>query len=92
MDRASEHLTAALEQPGGTPLRRRARQLWAVVRAVTGDHDVEADLVVRRRDTGAEVLRTAADVGDPQFLLEQVRRDLAEKTVEEFVSEWRAPS
>jgi hypothetical protein len=89
MDRASEHLTAALEEPGGTALRRTLRRGWAVLRATWGDTDVEADLVVRRRGSGAEVLRTPADVGDPHRLLETVRRDLATKTVEEFAREWR---
>lgn len=89
MDRASDHLTAALEEPTGPPLRRTLRRGWALLRATWGDVDVDADLVVRRRATGAEVLRTPADVGDPHRLLETVRRDLATKTVEEFAREWR---
>jgi hypothetical protein len=54
-----------------------------------GDVEVDADLVIRRRAGGAEVLRTAADVGDPHALLDTVRRDLETQTVEEFVREWR---
>ncbi len=47
------------------------------------------DLVVRRLDNGQEVLRTKADLGDPQRLLDTVRDDLATKTVEQFHDEWR---
>ena len=60
-----------------------------MIRAAWGDIDIDADLVVRRRAGGAEVLRTAADIGDPHLLLQTVRRDLETKTVEEFVREWR---
>jgi isocitrate lyase len=89
MDRASNHLVAELEEPSGTRIRRLLRCALALVRAAWGDVEVEVDLVVRRRASGAEVLRTAADLGDPHFLLEIVRRDLETKTVEEFVREWR---
>jgi hypothetical protein len=89
MDRASNHLIAELEEPTGTRTRRLLRQAWAVLRAVGGDVEIDADLVIRRRAGGAEVLRTAADTGDPHFLLETVRRDLETKTVAEFVREWR---
>lgn len=89
MDLASHHLTAELEEPAGTRTRRLLRRASAIVRPTWGDVDVDADLVVRRREGGAEVLRTAADVGDPHILLQTVRRDLETKTVEEFVREWR---
>ncbi|MCI2957655.1 hypothetical protein MN032_08120 [Agromyces atrinae] len=89
MDRASDHLTAALEAPGGSSARRALRRVWTIIRALWGDVDVDVDLVVRRRDSGVEVLRTAADLGDPDQLLQTVRADLASKTVEEFVREWR---
>jgi hypothetical protein len=89
MDPASNHLMAELEEPSGTRTRRLLRRVWALIRAAWGDVDIDADLVIRRRAGGAEVLRTAADVGDPHFLLETVRRDLETKTVEEFVREWR---
>lgn len=89
MDRASEHLTAALEAPGGSSARRLLRRAWSIVRVLWGDVDLDVDLVVRRRGTGVEVLRTAADVGEPDLLLQTVRDDLATKTVEEFIREWR---
>ena len=69
--------------------RRLLRSAWALLHEAWGDVDVDADLVMRRRATGAEVLCTAADVGDPHYLLETVRRDLETKTVDEFVREWR---
>ncbi|POH62101.1 hypothetical protein C3B61_18570 [Cryobacterium zongtaii] len=89
MDRASNHLVAELEEPSGTRTRRLFRRALALVRAAWGYVEVDADLVIRRRASGAEVLRTAADLGDPHFLLETVRRDLETKTVEESVREWR---
>ena len=89
MDSASNHLIAEVEEPSGTRTRLRLRRAWALVRAVLGDVELDADLVIRRRVGGAEVLRTAADVGDPHVLLDTVRRDLETKTVEEFVREWR---
>lgn len=89
MDRASEHLTAALEAPGGSSARRLLRRVWSIVRALWGDVDLDVDLVVRRRETGVEVLRTAADVGEPDLLLQTVRDDLDTKSVEEFIREWR---
>ena len=89
MERASNHLIAELEEPSGTRTRLLLRRAWVLVRAAWGDVDVDADLVIRRRAGGAEVLRTAADVGDPHVLLDTVRRDLETKNVEEFVREWR---
>ncbi|MFP7834581.1 hypothetical protein [Marisediminicola sp. LYQ134] len=89
MEPASNHLVADLEEPSGTRARRMIRRTWALLRAVWGDVDVDADLVVRRRASGAEVIRTPADVGDPHYLLETVRRDLETKSVDEFVREWR---
>ncbi|MCA5922522.1 hypothetical protein [Curtobacterium oceanosedimentum] len=48
------------------------------------------DLVVRRRDDGAEVLRTRAGEADQaERLLATVERDLDQKDVTAFVSEWR---
>ena len=61
----------------------------ALVRAAGSGVEVDADLCIRRRASGVEVLRIAADLGDPHCLLETVRRDLETKTVEEFVREWR---
>lgn len=71
-----------------------ARILGSLVLAVFGITDAPSlsDLVVRRRDTGAEVLRTRADLGDPERLLLQVQEDLRTKTVAEFVAEWRLPT
>ena len=89
MDRASNYLVARLEEPSGTRTRRMLRRAWALVRAAWGDVEIDADLVIRRRAGGAEVLRTAADIGDPHILLETVRSDLETKTVDQFVREWR---
>jgi len=88
-------------EPASTYLRAelvpRKVQGWAKVRhyaaavgnALIGQLATMHDLVVYRRDSGAEVMRTPADVGSPDMLLDQVNADLASKTVAEFLSEWR---
>ena len=88
-------------EPASTYLRAelvpRKVQGWAKVRhyaaavgsALLGEVATMSDLVVYRRESGAEVMRTPADVGSPEFLLDQVNADLASKTVAEFLSEWR---
>ena len=89
---AAEHLTADLEERRGNRLVKGARFVVNLAFMAVGagvDTVPDVDLVLRRRDSGREVLRTAADVGDPMFLLHQVRLDLEAKTVEEFVGEWR---
>ncbi|BDI22276.1 hypothetical protein L3i23_10520 [Herbiconiux sp. L3-i23] len=67
--------------------------LWATVLAAggagEGDDVGTYDLVVERLDSGREVIRTRADIGDPHHLLGQVELDLETKSVEEFLAEWR---
>lgn len=91
MDAAADHLTADLEPHRATPIKKVLRWGLALLESTLGGSTAVApmDLVVRRIDTGREVLRTYSDVGSPDFLLEQVRHDLATKTVEEFFAEWR---
>ena len=90
-DRAEEHLTAALEPSVASFTRKAARWAGALFEAGLGSvpDNPNLDLVVRRRDTGAEVMRTHADVAAPEYLLATVREDLATKNVTEFVAEWR---
>ncbi|QEE60455.1 hypothetical protein FVA74_01870 [Salinibacterium sp. dk2585] len=90
MDVAANHLTADLEERRGPMWKRALAWLWALVEAAfgMGAHG-PMDLVIRRIDNGREVMRTAADSGSPDFLLEQVREDLETKTVDEFFAEWR---
>lgn len=85
---ASQYLVAGLEE---RKLSRFKALLAVAESAVSGDLSGPAlyDLVVRRVDTGREVLRTRADMGDPGFLLEEVRADLAALSVAEFLDEWR---
>ncbi len=85
MDPASTHLRAELVE------RRKTWKYWGGLLLAMFTHDAPPifDLVVYRRESGAEVMRTVADIADPGHLLEQVRQDLEEKTVEEFFSEWR---
>jgi hypothetical protein len=89
MEPASTHLRAEL-----LPRRLRgwakARHYVAMVAAAAlGEIPATHDLVVFRRESGAEIMRTPADVGSPEFLLDQVNADLESKTVTEFLSEWR---
>ncbi|RII91543.1 hypothetical protein DZF96_16595, partial [Clavibacter michiganensis] len=50
----------------------------------------EAQLVVRRIDTGREVMRTdAGDLDEADRLLQRVRLDLETMGVRDFVAEWR---
>jgi hypothetical protein len=88
-------------EPASTYLRAelvpRKVEGWAKVRhyaaaignALIGDVATMSDLVVYRRESGAEIMRTPADVGSHEFLLDQVNADLASKSVAEFLSEWR---
>lgn len=94
MEPASTTLAATLEPRSGRLLSRVWHHVVALLGVVTGLGDglAPADLVVRRITTGAEVIRTPADVGSPEILLDQVQRDLASMSVAQFVAEWRLPS
>jgi hypothetical protein len=90
MDPASRYLRAELVE--------RQRHGWghvrywvlAIVAAAFGDQGPALyDLVVTRIDNGREVMRTDANVPDPEHLLDTVTDDLASKTVAEFLAEWR---
>ncbi|PJJ71444.1 hypothetical protein CLV46_0992 [Diaminobutyricimonas aerilata] len=86
---AADALTADLEPRHEHALKRWGR---ALLGAALGDGvDEGFDLVVRRRDTGAVIMRTPADVGSPDFLLAQVEEDMRTKTLPEFLAEWRLP-
>lgn len=93
---AADVLEAHLEDRRVHPVSKAARVVatFAVAILSGGDGVDEAlpgmDLVVTRRDTGAQVLRVAA--GRPQEadrMLQSTRRDLATMSVEEFVRQWR---
>ncbi|GMA28857.1 hypothetical protein [Arenivirga flava] len=81
---AGDHLRAELRP------KRFAAARFALDAALGGSFSVTVyDLVVSRLDTGAEVIRTPADVGNPHHLLGQVELDLERKTVAAFLEEWR---
>lgn len=93
---ADEYLTADLERRAIGTVSRMLRNGAAVALAAFGMGGEDAlpglQLVVRRRDTHAEVIR--ADVGqfeEATHVLGVVREELTRKTVEQFVSEWRLP-
>jgi hypothetical protein len=91
--RAGDVLQVALEDSLQSSFKRLARTTAALALAAMGageDFLPSFDLVIRRRDDGAEVLRTrAGDADQAERLLETVERDLDEKDVTTFVSEWR---
>ena len=89
MDVASNHLQAALEERQLQGWARAKYWLAALVGSLFGEAPALFDLVVTRTATGATVMRTTADLGDPQALLDQVEQDLQTKTVAEFLAEWR---
>jgi hypothetical protein len=89
MDPAANYLRAELLPRKLTGWRRARRYGAMAVSVLAGELPTNLDLVVYRRDTGSEVMRTPADVGSPDILLEQVTADLASKTVLEFLAEWR---
>ncbi|MFG6444357.1 hypothetical protein ACFXP7_03675 [Microbacterium sp. P06] len=92
---AEEVLEARLEPSKMTAAKRLARNALAfVVSSVSGGGGDDLlpglDLVVTRRDTGAEVLRVrAGQFEEAGHLLEHTWRDLAQMTVEQFVRSWR---
>ncbi|MDY0945753.1 hypothetical protein SOM11_07100 [Frigoribacterium sp. CFBP9039] len=91
---ASAALDARLDQQRD-PARGRTRRLIAglIGSLLTGDGAAATggvDLVVTRRDTGREVLRTGAGtLEEADRLLATVRNDLETKSVAEFAREWR---
>jgi hypothetical protein len=91
---AAEVLEARLEPGPRRPVRRAVRAIGAVALAAVGgdvaDLGRESQLVVRRIDTGREVLRTdAGDLTAADQLLQRVRLDLETRSVRDFVAEWR---
>ena len=89
MEPASTHLRAELLPRRVYGWNRVGHFAKMVVGAAIGETPALHDLVVYRRESGAEIMRTPADLGDPDILLNQVKRDLESKTVTEFLSEWR---
>lgn len=91
---AAEVLEAVLEPGPRRPVRRAIRAIGAVAMAAVGADAMElgreAQLVVRRIDTGREVLRTdAGPLAEADLLLQRVRLDLETRSVRAFVAEWR---
>lgn len=93
---ASTYLRAELDERQGSSAAKGWRRLANVVLALaSGDAETSisnVDLVVRRRESGAEVLRvTAGTLREGDLLLTRVRDDLETKNVAEFLAEWRLP-
>ena len=89
MDPAANYLRAELLPSRTRGWRKLGRYGAMAVQVLSGEIPTNVDLVVYRRDTGSEVMRTPADVGSPDILLDQVNADLKSKTVTEFLAEWR---
>jgi hypothetical protein len=56
------------------------------------DQPVVKDLVIRRKTDGQVIVRTPADLGSPDAMLETVQADLHRMTADEFFEEWKMPS
>lgn len=94
MSYAAEYLTAELQPRRSSALAKTWHFVASFAEGMLGGGIPEdaLDLVILRRETGAEVMRTPADVGAAEMLLDQVRRDLESQTIEEFFAEWRTPT
>ncbi|MET0674084.1 MAG: hypothetical protein ABWY37_11390 [Microbacterium pygmaeum] len=91
---AAEYLSADLERRRLSTPMRLLRNGAAIVLSAFGAGGEDAlpgfELVVKRLDTGADVLR--ANVGqfeEATHVLATVRDELTRKSVEQFVSEWK---
>jgi len=89
MDSAANYLRAELLPHKASGWALVVHWVKMIFGAMMGDTPTSADLVVYRRESGAEIMRTPADVGSPEILLAQVEEDLRTKTVIEFLAEWR---
>jgi hypothetical protein len=94
--RAVTVFRAALEPRPGSRLRHRARIAGAFVAELAWGllpGPAVFDVVVRRRDDGAEVVRVpASEPGVPADLLTSVRAELDALTPEEFLAGWSVPA
>lgn len=85
---ASVHLHAELRERRHRGIRRLVHYVALAASEYTGGPSM-ADLVVTRRDSGAEVLRTSAGPLDgADELLRALRADLDRMSVAEFLEEW----
>lgn len=89
MDSAANYLRAELLPHKAAGWALIVHWIKMIVSASFGETPTSADLVVYRRESGAEIMRTPADIGSPEILLAQVEEDLRTKTVIEFLAEWR---
>lgn len=93
-DTADRHLEAALADRRGTLPQRVVRTVLSIVAGLL-TNDLEAgpsatDLVIRRRDSGREVIRmSAGTTEEASRLLAHARRDLARLSVTDFVAQWQ---
>ncbi|HYO37252.1 MAG TPA: hypothetical protein VER97_14350 [Geodermatophilus sp.] len=94
--RAATVFRAALEPRPGGRLRHRARIAGAFVAELAWGllpGPTVFDVVVRRRDDGAEVVRVpAAEPGVPADMLTAVRAELDALTAEDFLAGWSVPA
>jgi hypothetical protein len=90
---ASTALAAELVPTGRPKILVFLRSLPSLILAFVGGDAAEwkgTDLVVRRIDTGRDVLRMGGmDVEEADRLIALVRADLDTHTVESFLDEWR---
>ncbi|HEX4444886.1 MAG TPA: hypothetical protein VHZ81_15050 [Galbitalea sp.] len=90
MEPASTVYEAAIVERAKTRTRRR------IVPTIDDDLRPEKkilqDLIIRRKSDGQVIVRTPADLGSPDALLETVQGDLGRMTADEFLEEWKLPT
>ena len=90
---ASAYLEAALVPRAGSVVTKAARTALTIAAGLL-TNDLEAgpsgmQLVVTRRDSGNEIIRVVAGTpAEADKTLAKVRRDLAAKSVADFLSAW----
>ena len=91
MEPASTVYEAAIvERPQGRS--RRVKLVPTADDELRPDKDVVKDLVIRRKTDGEVIVRTPADLGSPEAMLDTVQTDLSRMTADEFFDEWKMPS
>lgn len=91
MEPASTIYEAAIvEHPKGRT--RRVKIVPTVDDELRPDKPVVQDLIIRRKTDGKVIVRTPADLGSPEAMLETVQTDLGKMTADEFFQEWKMPN
>lgn len=89
MEPASSVYEAAIVERANT--RTRIRIIPSMDDDLRPNKRVLKDLIIRRKADGKVIVRTPADLGSPDALLQTVQGDLSKMTPDEFFEEWKMP-